>query len=72
MGVKNALLPKFKKLSRKTLVMHKTNGVPFCPIGRTWMAFLVLNLFTEGVAWSCSVLKGVLENFAKFTGKHLC
>ena len=22
--------------------------------------------------WSCTVKKGVLENFAKFTGKHLC
>ena len=22
--------------------------------------------------WSCSVKKGVLKNFAKFTGKHLC
>ena len=42
-GVKNALLPKFKKVSRKTLVMRKTNGVPFYPLGRTWMAFLVLN-----------------------------
>ena len=22
--------------------------------------------------WACSVGKGVLRNFAKFTGKHLC
>ena len=22
--------------------------------------------------WRCSVKKGVLRNFAKFTGKHLC
>ena len=22
--------------------------------------------------WGCSVRKGVLRNFAKFTGKHLC
>ena len=22
--------------------------------------------------WRCSIIKGVLENFTKFTGKHLC
>ena len=27
---------------------------------------------TEVVARRCSVKKGVLRNFAKFTGKHLC
>ena len=26
----------------------------------------------EGVSQRCSVKKGVLRNFAKFTGKHLC
>ena len=26
----------------------------------------------EAVAWRCSVRKGVLRNFTKFTGKHLC
>ena len=26
----------------------------------------------EAVAQRCSVKKGVLRNFAKFTGKHLC
>ena len=30
------------------------------------------NLITEAVARRCSVEKGVLKNFAKFTGKHLC
>ena len=29
-------------------------------------------LSTEAVAQRCSVKKGVLRNFAKFTGKHLC
>ena len=27
---------------------------------------------TEANVWRCSVRKGVLRNFAKFTGKHLC
>ena len=27
---------------------------------------------TKAVVQSCSVKKGVLENFSKFTGKHLC
>ena len=26
----------------------------------------------EAVTWRCSVKKGVLRNFAKFTLKHLC
>ena len=29
-------------------------------------------MFTEAVAQGFSVKKGVLRNFAKFTGKHLC
>ena len=33
---------------------------------------LMLNLTTEAVAQRCSVKKGVLRNFTKFTGKHLC
>ena len=28
--------------------------------------------FTEAVIRRCSVKKGVLRNFEKFTGKHLC
>ena len=28
--------------------------------------------FTEAVAKKCSIRKGVLRNFAKFTEKHLC
>ena len=33
-----------------------------------------MNTFTylEEVAQRCSVKKGVLGNFSKFTGKHLC
>ena len=39
--------------------------------------FVVLNFqffcnVAEAVARRCSVRKGVLKNFAKFTGKHLC
>ena len=26
----------------------------------------------EAVVWRCSVKRGVLRNFGKFTGKHLC
>ena len=26
----------------------------------------------EAVAWKCSVRKGILRNFSKFTGNHLC
>ena len=34
---------------------------------------ILANLFkTEAVAGRCSVKKGVLRNFAKRTGKHLC
>ena len=29
-------------------------------------------MFTEAVSQGFSVKKGVLRNFAKFTGKHLC
>ena len=29
-------------------------------------------MITEAVVWKWSVKKGVLKNFAKFTGKHLC
>ena len=29
-------------------------------------------MITEAVVWRWSVKKGVLKNFAKFTGKHLC
>ena len=35
------------------------------------MFSLSLKKATEAVAWKCSVKKGVLRNFAKFTGKHL-
>ena len=27
---------------------------------------------SEAVAQRCSVKKGVLKNFSKFTGKHMC
>ena len=33
---------------------------------------LCRSVFTEAVIRRCSVKKGVLRNFAKFTGKHLC
>ena len=36
---------------------------------------VLLKLFTallRSSHWRCSVKKGVLKNFAKFTGKHLC
>ena len=29
-------------------------------------------VYTEAVAQRCSLRKGVLRNFAKFTGEHLC
>ena len=32
----------------------------------------VFVLFTEAASRRCSVKKGVLKNFAKFTGNHLC
>ena len=32
----------------------------------------LLSYHTEAVSQRCSVRKGVLRNFAKFTGKHLC
>ena len=28
--------------------------------------------FSEVVAGRCSVIKGAIKNFSKFTGKHLC
>ena len=45
-----------------------------------WAAINVLNLCTDRILAAaytssrrrCSVRKGVLRNFAKFTGKHLC
>ena len=33
---------------------------------------IVSNPVPEAVVRSCSVKNGVLKNFAKFTGKHLC
>ena len=29
-------------------------------------------IIAEAASWSCFCKKGVLKNFAKFTGKHLC
>ena len=54
-------------------VMNFTNS-------RTWSSFdkyvhertFSISRVREAVAGSCSVRKGVLRNFAKFTGKHLC
>ena len=31
-----------------------------------------IKAFTEAVFQRCSIKKGVLKNFTKFTGKHLC
>ena len=28
--------------------------------------------FSEVIARRCSVIKGAIKNFSKFTGKHLC
>ena len=32
----------------------------------------VSGVHAEAVAWRCSIKKGALKHFAKFTGKHLC
>ena len=32
----------------------------------------VMQTNSEAVAQRCSVKKGVLKNFSKFTGKHMC
>ena len=37
-----------------------------------WKFYLAHRHETEAVIWRCSVKKGVLRNFKKFTGKHLC
>ena len=34
--------------------------------------FLKILMATEAVLQRCSIRKGVLRNFAKFPGKHLC
>ena len=31
-----------------------------------------MNKMRRSSHWRCSLTKGVLRNFAKFTGKHLC
>ena len=31
-----------------------------------------MNKMRRSSHWRCSLIKGVLRNFAKFTGKHLC
>ena len=40
--------------------------------GRTLKIWDITGIFAEAVAQRCSVRKGVLKNFAKFAGKHLC
>ena len=32
----------------------------------------ILGIHIRNSHWRCSVRKGVLKNFAKFKGKHLC
>ena len=40
--------------------------------GDTYSKALLLKQCQEAVTRRCSVKKGVLKNFAKFTGKQLC
>ena len=42
------------------------------PINTFGNKFRLLLLRFRGSHWRCSVRKGVLRNFSKFAGKHLC
>ena len=41
-------------------------------ISLLWVALRVLFFYFSSNHQMCSLMKGVLKNFAKFTGKHLC
>ena len=49
-----------QKLEKSALILGK--------IANLWVKFLIY----RSSHWRCSVRKGVLKTFAKFTGKHLC
>ena len=57
-------------------MFKKTKYSAICKVLPEVFLFARISHFTvliiEAVVQRCSVKKGVLKNFAKFTGKHLC
>ena len=45
---------------------------PKCTQNEVFHTLLKIDALTEAVVQMCSVKKGALRNFTKFTGKHLC
>ena len=72
----------FIKFAMKTTRHITRNTLKYSPQKKNWKRFQkknekkcqLLNCKRIDVSghWKCSVKKGVLRNFAKFTGKHLC
>ena len=60
----------FKELLRKDKTKINKNVLIEC---QKQKSICILKDFIDRSShWKCSVRKGVLRNFAKFTGKHLC
>ena len=56
---------------RHTLIFNICNSLNFSQDDENILCSFKSVSFSE-VVWRCSLKKGVLRNFAKFTGKHLC
>ena len=60
----------FSEYSQKCSQVHKSNNHQICSIKKIVVSILITVMRSSHQ--TCSVTKGVLRNFAKFTGKHLC
>ena len=58
---------KFRKKDGKELISEY-----FCEMKKGWVRIMFFFYRSEAVVQSLFCKKGVLENFANFTGKHLC
>ena len=60
----------FKKLLRKDKTKINKNVLVECQKQKS--ICILKDLIDKSSHWKCSVRKGVLGNFVKCTGKHLC
>ena len=66
------MYPKFtEKNSAQPVYLCQTKILPTANISHQEI-FQPKLLLNRSSYWRCSVIKGVVRNFAKFTGKHLC
>ena len=67
-----------KLIFAKNLILDVRLGSEYVSVLLLFFHYLVAETFYKYLKrnrsshWRCSVKKGVLRNFAKFTGKHLC